>query len=106
MRKSTLTAILAGILLLSSGCASENILRRGDSYRGHILSTAYSGKINDKPYWEVDFKDMNYKHHTAVMNNDGTGTINIDGEVKYFRFIDSSIPEKRGIVFEEKNTKR
>jgi hypothetical protein len=103
MRKNLKLLGLVAALLLTSGCASENVLRRGDKLGGYELVTAYSGKINDKPYWDVDFKDNNYHHYPAKMNNDGTGEITLGKTNYFFQFVESKTPEKRGVILKSYN---
>jgi hypothetical protein len=110
MKKLNLRAMLAGIIF-TSGCATETIIfRKGDLVAGYQLSTVYSGKINDKPYREVEFKDDQYHHFPAKMNDDGTGEITLgtgpNSTSLYFRVHEDSNPDNRGIILINPETKR
>lgn len=96
-KPSKLLSIIAAGIFSFSGCAGERILRKGDKFKDYELVNVYSGMVCDKPFLEVDFKDRYYQHYHAKMNNDGTGTITLNGTNYMIKFLDSKIPEERGI---------
>lgn len=96
MTSKLLAIIAAGILF--SGCASDKILRKGDKFREFELFTVYSGKICNKPYYEVNFRDKEYNHYYAQMKEDGIGVINLGGADYNIKIINSRNPDERGII--------
>lgn len=97
MRKISKLLIAITLGVLTTGCASEKILRAGDKFNGYELRTAWSGQICDKQYYDVSFR-KNYEPFSAEMNPDGIGNIRLEGTNYNIRFVDSKVPEKRGVI--------